>query len=232
MPEVDLVFPRAFVEFVDPGDADQVFRCDLTWLTSRFVCIFGQGCQGIYADAPDTGCCTLGAHFADKADEKRVASYVEQLDPDLWQFRSRWPGQEVRLDRQGRRGRAQDPGRGARRSVGVHLPQPRRLRHRRRLRPARAGPPAGSQPLGDQAGRLLAAADPAHLPHRRAAGRHDVHRGLDRRVRPARMGARRSRPRLVLLGQHRGPRRTRAALRHQRARAGRAHGPSGATTSW
>ena len=73
MPEVDLVFPRAYVEFADPADEEQVFRCDLTWLTSSFMCIFGQGCQGIYADAPDTGCCTLGAHFADKDDESRVA---------------------------------------------------------------------------------------------------------------------------------------------------------------
>ena len=81
MPEVDLVFPRAFVEFVDPADADQVFRCDLTWLTSSYMCIFGQGCQGIYAESPDAGCCTLGAHFADKDDEKRVATYVAQLDP-------------------------------------------------------------------------------------------------------------------------------------------------------
>jgi hypothetical protein len=86
VPEVDLVFPRVFVEFVDPADDDQVFRCDLTWLTSRYQCIFGQGCHGIYADAPDTGCCTLGAHFADKSDEKRVASFVDQLDEDHWQF--------------------------------------------------------------------------------------------------------------------------------------------------
>ena len=86
-PEVDLVFPRAFVEFVDPGDADQVFKCDLTWLTSNYMCIFGQGCQGIYAESPDTGCCTLGAHFADKGDEERVATYVAQLTPDLWQLR-------------------------------------------------------------------------------------------------------------------------------------------------
>jgi hypothetical protein len=94
VPEVDLVFPRAFVEFADPADADQVFRCDLTWLTSRYTCIFGQGCQGIYANAPDTGCCTLGAHFADKADERRVASYVAQLGPELWQFRPE--GKKVR----------------------------------------------------------------------------------------------------------------------------------------
>ena len=87
MPEVDLVFPRAFVEFADPADDEQVLRCDLTWLTSSYMCIFGQGCKGIYANAPDTGCCTLGAHFSDKDDEKRVASYVAQLDADLWQFR-------------------------------------------------------------------------------------------------------------------------------------------------
>src|SRR3712207_2835398 len=62
-------------------------RCDLTWLTSRYTCIFGQGCKGIYADSPETGCCTLGAHFADKDDERRVASYVEQLDEELWQFK-------------------------------------------------------------------------------------------------------------------------------------------------
>ncbi|MEP9362442.1 hypothetical protein ABLE68_05710 [Nocardioides sp. CN2-186] len=85
MPEVDLVFPRAFVEFVNPADETEVMRCDLTWLTSSYTCIFGQGCQGIYADAPDVGCCTLGAHFADKDDEKRVAAYVDMLDDTLWQ---------------------------------------------------------------------------------------------------------------------------------------------------
>jgi hypothetical protein len=86
VPEVDLVFPRAFVEFADPADDAQVFRCDLTWLTSAYTCIFGQGCQGIYADAPDVGCCTLGAHFADADDERRVAGFVAQLTPDDWQL--------------------------------------------------------------------------------------------------------------------------------------------------
>jgi hypothetical protein len=93
MPEVDLDFPRAFVEFANPADATEVMRCDLTWLTSSFTCIFGQGCQGIYADSPDTGCCTLGAHFSDKDDETRVAAYVDQLTPEQWQFH---PGRKVR----------------------------------------------------------------------------------------------------------------------------------------
>ena len=75
-PKSTWCFPRAYVEFVDPADPEQVMRCDLTWLTSSYMCIFGQGCQGIYESAPDVGCCTLGAHFSDKADQKRVATYV------------------------------------------------------------------------------------------------------------------------------------------------------------
>jgi hypothetical protein len=94
VPEVDLVFPRAWVEFVDPDDESQVMRCDLTWLTSSYMCIFGQGCPGIYKESPDTGCCTLGAHFAGKDDEKRVASFVAQLDDEHWQFRPQ--GKKVR----------------------------------------------------------------------------------------------------------------------------------------
>jgi len=85
MPEVELDFPRAWVDFADPDDVDQVFRCDLTWLTSSWACIFGAGCRGIYAEEPDAGCCTLGAHFSDRADERRVRAFVGELTPDLWQ---------------------------------------------------------------------------------------------------------------------------------------------------
>lgn len=88
MPEVLLPFPRAFVEFVSPEDADTVFRCDLTWLTSTWTCIFGQGCAGIYADRPDDGCCTLGAHFADSGDEQRVRTAARQLTAEQWQHRA------------------------------------------------------------------------------------------------------------------------------------------------
>jgi hypothetical protein len=86
VPETDLVIPRVFVEFADPDDDAQMFKCDLTWLTSRWTCIFGRGCQGIYAERPNDGCCTLGAHFSDKADEKRVAKFVKQLTPSNWQM--------------------------------------------------------------------------------------------------------------------------------------------------
>ena len=93
MPEVPLDFPRAWVEFVNPADETEVIRCDLTWLTSAYTCIFGSGCAGIYADSPDVGCCTLGAHFSDRDDEQRVEGFVEQLTPDLWQHH---PGRPVK----------------------------------------------------------------------------------------------------------------------------------------
>jgi len=83
--EKGLDFARAWVEFPDPADDEQVFRCDLTWLTSRWNCIFGSGCQGIQAGRADDGCCTLGAHFSDEDDEKRVAEHVARLTPDIWQ---------------------------------------------------------------------------------------------------------------------------------------------------
>ena len=87
MPEVLIGFPRAFAEFTDPAEPHQVIRCDLTWLTSRWSCIFGQGCPGIVEGRPDDGCCTLGAHFADEEDEHRVRLAVAQLDDATWQHR-------------------------------------------------------------------------------------------------------------------------------------------------
>ncbi|WP_346777338.1 hypothetical protein [Streptomyces sp. HNM0575] len=84
--ETGLDFPRAWVEFADPADEEQVFRCDLTWLTSRWNCVFGRGCQGIRPGRADDGCCTLGAHFSDEEDEDRVATHVARLTPETWQF--------------------------------------------------------------------------------------------------------------------------------------------------
>lgn len=86
MPEVSLDFPRQWIEFTDPANPEQLIKADLTWLTSKWTCIFGNGCKGIYKDRPDDGCCTLGAHFSSKKDEKRVAKYVDMLTPEYWQF--------------------------------------------------------------------------------------------------------------------------------------------------
>ncbi|WP_051831193.1 MULTISPECIES: hypothetical protein [Streptomyces] len=84
--EVPLDFPRAWVEFADPADEEQVFRCDLTWLTSRWSCVFGQGCHGIREGRGESdGCCTLGAHYSDEDDEKRVLGHAARLTPELWE---------------------------------------------------------------------------------------------------------------------------------------------------
>ena len=83
-----------------------MFRCDLTWLTSRWTCIFGNGCPGIYASSPDVGCCTLGAHFSDGEkkdgeDETRVAKWVDRLDDSLWEKRSQALDAKGRVKRSG-----------------------------------------------------------------------------------------------------------------------------------
>ncbi|MDO5739215.1 MAG: hypothetical protein Q4P07_03615 [Ornithinimicrobium sp.] len=92
MTSTPLDAPRAWAEFADPAEPDQRLRVDLTWLTSRWHCIFGRGCPGIDATEPDAGCCTLGAHFTDEDDLARVAAVVDRLGPDEWQLRD--PGLE------------------------------------------------------------------------------------------------------------------------------------------
>lgn len=91
MPEVRPDFTRAWVEFPDPDESGQIIRADLTWLTSRWTCIFGSGCPGVYADRPDEGCCSLGAHFADDADERRVLQAAGELTVEDWQFADQSP---------------------------------------------------------------------------------------------------------------------------------------------
>jgi hypothetical protein len=109
--ETSLDATRVWVELADPetpeGETpEQVFRFDVTWLTSSWTCIFGRGCHGIYADRPLDGCCTLGAHFSDADDEKRVRAHVKKLSPATWQRADRGrkrDGGWVELDPDGAR---------------------------------------------------------------------------------------------------------------------------------
>ena len=86
MPEVPLDFTRSWIEFVDPEDDEQIYRCDLTWLTSFWTCVWGNGCQGIEKGRAADGCCTLGAHYSDKKDEKRVKEAAKALTAETWQY--------------------------------------------------------------------------------------------------------------------------------------------------
>jgi hypothetical protein len=94
VPEIDDSFPRAWIEFEDPADKNQRIRADLTWLTSRWHCIYGQGCMSIESSIPHGGCCTFGAHFADEDDEQRVGEFVSQLTRADWEMRPEILGAE------------------------------------------------------------------------------------------------------------------------------------------
>jgi len=83
--EVSLDFDREWIEFADPADPEHLIRADLTWLLSRWTCIFGNGCNGIIEGRADEGCCSHGAFFTDADDERRVKSHVKRLTPSTWQ---------------------------------------------------------------------------------------------------------------------------------------------------
>ncbi|MEV4631072.1 hypothetical protein AB0J90_32870 [Micromonospora sp. NPDC049523] len=83
--EVDLDFPREWIEFLDPADPAHLVRADLTWLLSRWTCVFGKGCHGIIAGRAADGCCSHGAFFTDDDDEQRVKAAASRLTPQTWQ---------------------------------------------------------------------------------------------------------------------------------------------------
>ena len=86
MSDVKQDFARDWVEFYDPQNPEHIYKCDLTWLTSNWNCIYGGGCQGIDKNKPNDGCCSDGAYYSSKEDEARVTKYANKLTPDMWQF--------------------------------------------------------------------------------------------------------------------------------------------------
>ena len=69
--EVELDFPREWVEFYDPANSEHLIAADLTWLMSNWTCVFGTpACQGTVAGRPDDGCCSHGAFLS--ADDDRA----------------------------------------------------------------------------------------------------------------------------------------------------------------
>jgi hypothetical protein len=84
--EVGLEFSREWLEFTDPADSEHRIRADLTWLCSRWNCIFGRGCHGVIEGRAADGCCSHGAFFSDAEDLKRVRRYAKQLDAGTWQY--------------------------------------------------------------------------------------------------------------------------------------------------
>jgi hypothetical protein len=77
-----------WVSFEDPGE-DRTWVFDLTFLLSRWSCIYGRGCPGI-DEEPDPGsaigCCAHGAYFSDDADRRRVEAAVAELTDEQWEL--------------------------------------------------------------------------------------------------------------------------------------------------
>ena len=66
---------REWVSFDDPVEDGRRWQIDVTFLLSRWQCIFGNGCQGVLTEkAPELvhGCCSYGAHFTDRKDRDAV----------------------------------------------------------------------------------------------------------------------------------------------------------------
>ncbi|MEX2659246.1 MAG: hypothetical protein WD232_06095 [Acidimicrobiales bacterium] len=79
-----------WLSFEDPAEA-RTWTFDVTFLLSRWTCVFGRGCKGVLTE--DTteqveGCCSYGAHFTSDADRDRVDAVVATLEPSEWQHRS------------------------------------------------------------------------------------------------------------------------------------------------
>jgi len=79
---------REMVCFDDPEE-ERTWQFDVTFLTSRWTCIFGRGCQGVLTGpSPEMvqGCCSYGAHFTDADDVARVEEAAATLTARDWQF--------------------------------------------------------------------------------------------------------------------------------------------------
>ncbi|MGH9058049.1 MAG: hypothetical protein ACRDZY_00810 [Acidimicrobiales bacterium] len=76
-----------WVSFEDPEE-DRTWLFDVTFMLSRWTCIFGAGCQGVLTGpAPELveGCCSYGAHFTSDEDVDRVKAAAKTLTADEWQ---------------------------------------------------------------------------------------------------------------------------------------------------
>ncbi len=76
-----------WISFEDE-DEERTWVFDVTFLTSNWTCIFGNGCQGVLTGpAPELvqGCCSYGAHLVDKKDTRRVQKAAATLSPEEWQ---------------------------------------------------------------------------------------------------------------------------------------------------
>ena len=76
-----------WISFED-DEEERTWVFDVTFLTSNWTCIFGNGCQGVLTGpAPELvqGCCSYGAHLVNKKDARRVEKAAATLTAEEWQ---------------------------------------------------------------------------------------------------------------------------------------------------
>ena len=76
----------------DDHEEDRTWVFDVTFLTSSWNCIFGNGCQGVLTGPAEElvqGCCSYGAHFIDDDDVARVEAVAATLTAEEWQFKDK-----------------------------------------------------------------------------------------------------------------------------------------------
>jgi hypothetical protein len=76
-----------WLSFEDPEE-ERTWVFDLTYLTSPWRCIFGQGCKGVLTGPAEDlaqGCCSYGAHFVDEEDEATTLAYAARLTAEQWE---------------------------------------------------------------------------------------------------------------------------------------------------
>jgi hypothetical protein len=77
---------REWVSITDPDEPHERYLFDLSFLTSTYACIYGQGCPGTEGVAgDDRGCCRFGAHFVDDDDRDRTIEMVDVMGPEYMQ---------------------------------------------------------------------------------------------------------------------------------------------------
>ena len=124
--EVDLDFAREWVEFYDPDNSEHMISADMTWLLSRWTCVFGTpACKGTVEGRPDDGCCSHGAFLSDKDDRARLDDAVKLLTDEDWQFREKGLGRKGYLE-MGRVRRQAQPAH-AKVQGRLHLSEPARF---------------------------------------------------------------------------------------------------------
>ena len=157
--EVELDFAREWVEFYDPDNPEHLIAADLTWLLSRWTCVFGTpACQGTVEERPDDGCCSHGAFLSDDDDRARLDDAVSKLTDADWQFRDKGLGRKGYLELDEHEGEEQFRTRKYK-GACIFLNRPG-FRRRPGLRAALQGAANRRPAVDDETGRLLAVADP------------------------------------------------------------------------